>query len=102
VQRVGADETAFGHRDKAFASVIVGAWPDPADTLANTRWVRDYYDAVHPWSGSEGGYVNFMAGDDAGRVEANYGRSYARLAQVKRVYDPDNVFHLNQNIVPEG
>jgi FAD/FMN-containing dehydrogenase len=102
VQRIGADETAFGHRDKAFASVIVGAWPDPADTLANTRWVRDYYDAVHPWSGSEGGYVNFMAADDAGRVEANYGRSYARLAQVKRAYDPDNVFHLNQNVVPEG
>jgi FAD/FMN-containing dehydrogenase len=102
VQRVGADETAFGHRDKAFAEVIVGAWPDPADNEANTRWVRDYYDAVHPYSGSEGGYINFMADDDAGRVEANFGRSYARLAQVKRAYDPDNVFHLNQNVVPAG
>ena len=102
VQRVGADETAFGHRDKAFAEVIVGAWPDPADNEANTRWVRDYYDAVHPYSGSEGGYINFMADDDAGRVEANFGHSYARLAQVKRAYDPDNVFHLNQNVVPAG
>ena len=101
-QRVGPDETAFGHRDKSFAAVIVGAWPDPADNEANTRWVRDYYDAIHPFSGSEGGYVNFMADDDAGRVEANYGRSYARLAKVKRAYDPDNVFHLNQNIVPAG
>jgi FAD/FMN-containing dehydrogenase len=101
-QRVGPDETAFGHRDKSFAAVIVGAWPDPADNVANTRWVRDYYDAIHPYSGSEGGYVNFMAADDAGRVEANYGRSYARLAKVKRAYDPDNVFHLNQNIVPAG
>jgi len=102
VQRVGADETAFGHRDKAFAEVIVGAWPDPADNEANTQWVRDYYDAVHPYSGSEGGYINFMADDDAGRVEANFGRSYARLAQVKRAYDPDNVFHLNQNVVSAG
>ncbi len=101
-QRVGPDETAFGHRDKSFAAVIVGAWPDPADNVANTRWVRDYYDAIHPYSGSEGGYVNFMAADDAGRVEANYGRSYARLAKVKQAYDPDNVFHLNQNIVPAG
>ena len=102
VQRVGADETAFGHRDKAFAEVIVGAWSDPADNEANIRWVRDYYDAVHPYSGSDGGYINFMADDDAGRVEANFGRSYARLAQVKRTYDPDNVFHLNQNVVPAG
>jgi FAD/FMN-containing dehydrogenase len=101
-QRVGPDETAFGHRDKSFAAVIVGAWPDPADNAANTRWVRDYYDAIHPFSGSEGGYVNFMADDDAGRVEANYGRSYARLAKVKQAYDPDNVFHLNQNILPAG
>ncbi len=102
VHRVGPDETAFGHRDKAFAAVIVGAWPDPADNVANTRWVRDYYDAIHPYSGSDGGYVNFMAEDDAGRVEANYGRNYARLAQVKAAYDPDNVFHLNQNVVPAG
>ncbi|HKE75577.1 MAG TPA: FAD-binding oxidoreductase [Acidimicrobiales bacterium] len=102
VQRVGADETAFGHRDKAFAEVIVGAWSDTADNEANIRWVRDYYDAVHPYSGSDGGYINFMADDDAGRVEANFGRSYARLAQVKRTYDPDNVFHLNQNVVPAG
>ena len=102
VQRVGADETAFGHRDKAFAEVIVGAWSDTADNEANIRWVRDYYDAVHPYSGSDGGYINFMADDDAGRVEANFGRSYARLAQVKHTYDPDNVFHLNQNVVPAG
>ncbi len=98
--RVGPDETAFGHRDKKFAAVIAGMWPDPADNVANTAWVKEYYAAIHPHSGSEGGYINFMAGDDGGRVEANYGRNFAKLARVKAAYDPDNVFHLNQNITP--
>ena len=99
-QRVSADETAFGHRDKNFAQVIVGIWDDPADNEANVKWVRDYYDATHPLSGSEGGYINFMSGDDDDRVPANYGVNYDRLASVKAAYDPDNVFHVNQNIKP--
>ncbi len=99
-QRVGADETAFGHRDKNFSPVIVGMWDDPADNEANIRWVQDYYDAIHPFSGTEGGYVNFMSDDDDDRAPANYGVNYERLAQVKASYDPDNLFHVNQNIVP--
>jgi FAD/FMN-containing dehydrogenase len=102
VHRVGPDETAFGHRDKTFAAVIAGMWPDPADNARNTQWVKDYYAAIHPHSGSDGGYINFMDGDDADRVEANYGRNYERLAGVKATWDPDNVFHLNQNIRPAG
>jgi FAD/FMN-containing dehydrogenase len=99
-QRVGADETAFGHRDKAFSPVVAGIWDDPADNDANIKWVRDYYDAIHPHSGSDGGYVNFMSDDDDHRAPANYGANYARLAAVKAAYDPDNVFHVNQNIEP--
>ncbi len=99
-QRVGADETAFGHRDKNFAPVIAGMWPDVADNQANTKWVKDYYAAIHPYSGSDGGYINFMSSDDDHRVEANYGANYDRLASVKASYDPDNVFHVNQNIEP--
>jgi FAD/FMN-containing dehydrogenase len=99
-QRVGADETAFGHRDKSFAPVIVGIWPDPADNEANTKWVRDCYAAIHPHSGSAGGYVNFMSGDDAHRAAENYGANYERLSAVKAAYDPDNLFHVNQNIAP--
>ena len=97
-QRVGADETAFGHRDKNFAPVIVGIWPDPNDNQANTKWVKDYYAAIHPHSGGEGGYVNFMSGDDDHRVAENYGANYERLTSVKAKYDPYNVFHVNQNI----
>jgi FAD/FMN-containing dehydrogenase len=97
--RVPSDATAFGHRDASFATVIVGCWPDAADSEANTKWVREYSNAIAPFS-EEGGYINFMAADDQGRVAANYGANYDRLVEVKRAYDPGNLFHLNQNIVP--
>ncbi|MDN5913867.1 MAG: FAD-binding oxidoreductase [Pseudonocardia sp.] len=100
VQRLGPDETAFGHRDAKYAMVILAAGPDEADDEARTRWVRDYYGAVHPYSGTEGGYINFMDVDDADRAPENYGRTYDRLRRVKAACDPDNLFHLNQNIVP--
>lgn len=98
-QRVAPEATAYAYRDAAFSTVIVGAWTDPAGNEANTAWVRDYYAAVAPHS-EEGGYINFMAGDDQGRIRANYRGNYARLAAVKQSYDPGNVFHLNQNIRP--
>ncbi|MFG2616880.1 FAD-binding oxidoreductase [Streptomyces sp. NPDC048507] len=96
---VPADATAFAYRDASFATVIAGMWPDPADNEANTAWVRAYYEATAPHS-EEGGYVNFMAGDDQDRIRANYKGNYDRLVSVKRAYDPDNLFHLNQNITP--
>ena len=94
--------TAFGHRDARYAMVIAAFWPDPADDEAVIRWVRDYYAAVHPYSGTQGGYVNFMAGDDAERAPENYGGNYERLRSVKAAYDPGNLFHLNQNVAPAG
>jgi FAD/FMN-containing dehydrogenase len=97
--RVAADATAFAYRDATFATVIAGMWPDPADNDANIKWVRDYYDATAPLS-EEGGYINFMSGDDQDRIKTNYRGNYDRLVDVKRKYDPDNLFHLNQNIRP--
>jgi FAD/FMN-containing dehydrogenase len=97
--RVAPDATAFAYRDANFATVIAGMWPDPSQNKANIKWVRDYYDATAPHS-EAGGYVNFMAEDDQDRVKANYGRNYVRLVEIKRRYDPDNVFRLNQNIRP--
>ncbi|MEP7035251.1 MAG: FAD-binding oxidoreductase [Dermatophilaceae bacterium] len=96
---VAPDATAFGHRDAAYAAVIAGMWPDPADNQANTAWVKDYYTAIAPYS-QEGGYINFASADDQLKVAANYGVNYPRLREVKRSYDPDNLFHLNQNIKP--
>jgi FAD/FMN-containing dehydrogenase len=100
VHDVRSDATAFAHRGAKYACVIAGVWPDPADNDANIRWVRDYYAAVHPYSGFEAGYVNFMSGDDADRLQQNYGENFERLRRVKATYDPDNLFHLNQNIEP--
>ena len=70
-----------------------------AQSFPNIQWVRDYSDEVAPHS-QEGGYVNFMFSDDDNRVQANYGANYERLVEIKRRYDPDNVFHVNQNIEP--
>ncbi|HEY5986420.1 MAG TPA: FAD-binding oxidoreductase [Streptosporangiaceae bacterium] len=99
--RVRADETAFAYRDATFATVVVAAWQDPALDTERIRWVREYYDATLPHS-EAGGYVNFMADDDGARVKDNYSGNYQRLTEVKRAYDPDNLFHLNQNIPPSS
>ena len=99
VQRVGASDTAFAYRDVAFSPVIAGMWESPADNEKNIAWVRAYYDALQPVS-SEGGYINFMDGDDQDRIKANYRANYDRLAAIKATYDPGNLCHLNQNIRP--
>jgi FAD/FMN-containing dehydrogenase len=97
--RVPSDATAFAYRDAKFATVIAGMWPDPADNEKNTQWVKGYYKALEPHS-EAGGYVNFMAGDDQDRIEDNYKDNYRRLASIKKKFDPDNLFHFNQNIKP--
>ncbi|MGY1638863.1 FAD-binding oxidoreductase [Geodermatophilus sp. SYSU D00742] len=99
VHDVAPDATAFGHREATFAANIAGFWPDPADSEAGIRWVRDYHAAVAPHSDT-GGYVNFASGDDHHKAPENYGANYERLRAVKRTYDPGNLFHLNQNIRP--
>jgi FAD/FMN-containing dehydrogenase len=97
--RVAPDATAFAYRDANFATVIAGMWPDPTQNDANIKWVRDYYDATAPLS-EAGGYINFMAGDDQERIRANYRDNYTRLVDVKRAWDPYNLFRVNQNIRP--
>lgn len=96
---VGADATAFGHRDANFSMVILAASEDPANDTEHKKWVRDYSDAVAPYS-EPGGYINFMDDDDGARVRDNFGGNYDRLLEIKRCYDPDNLFRNNQNIAP--
>jgi FAD/FMN-containing dehydrogenase len=97
--RVAPDATAFAYRDATFATVIAGMWPDPSQNEDNIAWVRGFYEATAPHS-EEGGYINFMAGDDQDRIRVNYRDNYDRLVDIKRKYDPDNLFRLNQNIRP--
>ena len=98
--RVAPDATAFPHRKEAFSVLILGQWSDRADTDANISWVRETFELLRPHL-SDARYTNFLDADDVGSVRHGYGANYERLAQVKRVYDPDNVFHLNHNIDPE-
>jgi FAD/FMN-containing dehydrogenase len=99
--RVAPESTAFAYRDANFATVIAGMWPDAKSDEANIAWVRDYYQATAPLS-EEGGYINFMAEDDQDRIRTNYKGNYDRLAEIKRRYDPGNLFRHNQNITPAG
>ena len=65
-----------------------------------TTWARETYDAMKPFR-STARYVNYLGDDEASdQVAAAYGSNYPRLQKIKAKYDPDNVFHLNQNILP--
>ncbi len=98
-QRVAANATPFAFRDASFATNVAGMWPDPADNEKNIAWVKGYYAALQPHS-TAGGYVNFMAGDDQGRMRDSYRGNYERLVQIKKKYDPENLLRMNQNIAP--
>src|SRR6478736_5533419 len=98
--RVGKTDTAWNYRDATWAQVIVGVDPDPANKDKIVSWTKSYYDAVHPFSAG-GAYVNFLMGDEGEeRVKKTYGGNYERLVAIKKKYDPDNFFRVNQNIKP--
>jgi hypothetical protein len=100
VRRVERQATAWPVRDATWSMVIAGIHPDPKQADALKAWGRAYWQAIHPFN-LESGYVNFLMDDEAaGRVQATYGENYPRLQAVKAVYDPDNVFRVNQNIAP--
>ena len=99
VHDVASSDSAFAYRDAGWAEVIVGVDPDPANADMIRQWTVDYYDATHPYSAG-GAYVNFMMDEGQERVQATYGANYDRLTKVKAAYDPDNTFHVNQNIRP--
>jgi hypothetical protein len=101
VHRVNGDETAWGHRDATWSMVIAGVDPDPANRETITEWARSYWEALHPHSAGAS-YINFMMEEGQERIEATYGENYERLQNTKARYDPDNFFHVNQNIKPAG
>jgi len=101
VHRVAKGDTAFYHRDANWAEVIVGVDPDPANKDKITAWTKQYWEALHPHC-SPAAYVNFMMEEGQDRIKASYGENYGRLAEIKKKYDPDNFFRVNQNIRPAG
>ena len=103
--QVGDDDTAFGGgRSPRYGAFLIGLAPDPGMLEADRDWVRGFWNALKPHAiGSGEGYVNATADVRADRVRSSYGPAkYQRLAGIKAEYDPDNLFHLNANIVPAG
>ena len=100
VTRVGVTDTAFPHRAPGYNLAVISEWMNPKDNEACTAWARDSYAAMQPFMGS-GRYVNYLGDDEpSDPVAAAYGPNYQRLRQLKAKYDPDNFFHMNQNIKP--
>jgi FAD/FMN-containing dehydrogenase len=95
--RIPAHAMAYAHRDARFVLNVHGRWDEAAQDETGIAWARAFFKASAPYA-SAGAYVNFMTEDEGDRVVAAYGANYARLAQIKQRYDPNNVFHLNQNI----
>jgi FAD/FMN-containing dehydrogenase len=91
--------TAFPHRHSLFDLVIVSNWADKQEDSRHTAWARNFWDAIQPFS-SHKVYVNVLGVEGEDRVKEAYGDLYPRLAELKRKYDPANLFQVNQNIKP--
>lgn len=100
ISRIGEDDTAYSGRDAAFDFMSLVTWEDPAEDEARLAGARHYWETMTRFI-SPRAYVNSLESDGTDRIRDAYGASkYERLVTLKRRYDPDNVFHLNQNIRP--
>lgn len=97
--RVDPTATAYPHRQPGHNLLLISQWTDPADSDAGIAWARTTFEALRPHM-AERAYTNYLPADDHGRVRQAYGVNYERLVELKRRYDPHNLFHLNQNIDP--
>jgi len=97
--RIAVDETAYPHRDTEFVLNVHTRWNDPAQDQECISWAREFFGKTAPYANG-GVYVNFMADDEADRVDGAYGTNLERLASLKSKYDPGNLFSINQNITP--
>jgi hypothetical protein len=99
--RVPADATAFAHRSSKIMVNLAAFYEGPHDKAQREAWVTDFADAL--LQSDKGAYVNFLVDEGPERVRAAYpGGTYERLAKIKARYDPANLFHLNQNVPPQG
>ncbi len=100
INRVGEDEMAIGGRDAAHTVYAFAMWEDPAQTDAQIGWARGLMEAMGPYT-IPGVSLNFTMDQDESRARSFFrGGKYERLGALKRKYDPDNLFRLNQNIMP--
>jgi FAD/FMN-containing dehydrogenase len=99
--RVPASETAFGLRRVSYSINVMPAWSDPALSEECIDWARALSAKLEPFGASDS-YVNYLADESTSAVRASYGANYKLLSQLKKKYDPENIFRSNQNILPAG
>jgi FAD/FMN-containing dehydrogenase len=99
--RRSVDATAFAVRDEHFHFVAIASWDPVDDSVRHIQWARAFWNAMQEWSANRV-YMNILGADEGDRIAEAYGPNYARLAQVKAKFDPQNVFRINQNILPMG
>lgn len=99
IGRAPADSTAFAHRAERFNVGVWAGWTDPEDDADTIAWTRRLHDALAPHA-SAAAYVNYLDADERGRVDDAYGAHAARLAAVKRDWDPDHVFRTHLDLRP--
>lgn len=103
IDRIGSEETAYRNRGARYMLSIDGAWTDPEESDRNIAWIREFWEEMRPFSNG-GVYLNFpgFGEGESDLWKASHGPNYARLGRVKRIYDPENRFRLNQNIRPSA
>ena len=99
ISRVGITDTAFVLRRPGYEVDITGLWSSPAEKESAVLWVKSLRDNLQPFA--QGVYANQLGETSDALVKASYGTNYARLAEIKKKYDPGNVLRLNQNIKPD-
>jgi FAD/FMN-containing dehydrogenase len=101
VTRVPTTATAYPHREPGFNLFLISQWSDPGRTEAGIAWARETFDALAPHMAGRS-YTNYLSADDYDRVHDAFGPNYGRLVELKKRYDPDNLFRLNHNIDPNA
>lgn len=99
IARLPASHSPYANRNAALDCFPIAIWDDPADDEANIGWARELWSALRPFS-TGGVYANNLGDEGEERVRDAYGANYARLAAIKKQYDPTNFFRLNQNVRP--
>ena len=97
--RVAPEAMAYSSRDANYVLNVHGRWESAADDERCIAWARDFFAKTKPFAG-DGAYINFLTEDETDRIASAYGATYNRLVEIKKKYDPSNLFRMNHNISP--
>jgi hypothetical protein len=97
--RVAPDAMAYSSRDANYVLNVHGRWESADEDERCIAWAREFFAKSQPFA-SSGAYINFLTQDETDRIESAYGATFQRLREIKKKYDPANLFRMNQNIKP--